>query len=611
MTRKSELPSREQASRRPDPNPADIRAQMDCVLESAELAGSSRRRALLRFLVEEALAGRSQQLKGFTIGMAVFARDETFDANADPVVRLEAGRLRRSLDSYYADEGRQDALRITIPKGAYQPHFEWQGPGPVADLPASDAALPSSQSAVPEVEEDASGSDVAEVADRAVRKPRWLWPGAALVASALLVILGGIWIWLGDKGETVADLRGPAVIVLPFEVRGGGEETSLIAAGVAQELITDLMRFPDFRLYSASTSFAQDAAAEPGDLGRDLGVAFVVRGSVQSTAGKLRFGSQLVDAKTGEILWSGSYDRLLSPGDILDVQSAIAVAVATALGEPYGVVGGAMARRIAREGAPDMASYACILRAYEFRRSFSDALFAPALACLTSAVVRDPDYADAWAMLGWLHLDAARQDMVPESEHAAQMEAAFQAASHAVALDPASQRGLEALSAITFTNGDFAEAERLQRAALALNPHDPDILAQLGWRLAVRGDWEGGLPYLHQAIARSASPPGWYFHLISVHDYLTGDYAAALSTAERSAKVGSAVGLSLAAISNAKLGNMETARENLVQMAKAWPLLARDPAAAYHNFQADERIVATLVEGLRAAGWTAPDPMPN
>ena len=167
----------------------------------------------------------------------------------------------------------------------------------------------------------------------------------------------------------------------------------------------------------------------------------------------------------------------------------------------------------------------------------------PPLDCLKQTVVRDPDYADAWAMLGWLHLDAVRMDIAPEAERPAEMAAAFEAASHAVALEPESPRALAALSAITFYQGDYAAAEDLQREVLALNPYDPDTLAQLGWRLAVRGNREG-LDYLEQAIARSANPPGWYFQLIAVYAYLDGDYARALEAAEKSATVGSPVGLS-------------------------------------------------------------------
>lgn len=86
-----------------------------------------------------------------------------------------------------------------------------------------------------------------------------------------------------------------------------------------------------------------------------------------------------------------------------------------------------------------------------------------------------------------------------------------------------------------------------------------------------------------------------------------GPYVAALAAADRSAKVGSAIGLSLAAISHAKLDDMNAAKKDLAEMAEAWPLLARDPAAAYGNFQVEGQIIAVLVEGLRAAGLNLPD----
>jgi hypothetical protein len=108
-------------------------------------------------------------------------------------------------------------------------------------------------------------------------------------------------------------------------------------------------------------------------------------------------------------------------------------------------------------------------------------------------------------------------------------------------------------------------------------------------------------------VARSANPPGWYHHLIAIHAYLDGDYARALAETETSSASGSAIGPSLAAMSHAKLGDMEAARADLAAMAEAWPLLARDPAAAYGTHHTSDEIVEALVAGLRAAGWTPPD----
>ena len=120
-------------SSRSPPSTAEVRAQLQRMLDNASFRPSQRRREMLRFVVEETFAGRSDRLKGATVAISVFGRDETFDQRSDPIVRLEALRLRGDLDSYYVDAGSQDPVRITIPKGGYVPHFAWQNqeaPGP-------------------------------------------------------------------------------------------------------------------------------------------------------------------------------------------------------------------------------------------------------------------------------------------------------------------------------------------------------------------------------------------------------------------------------------------------------------------------------------------------
>ena len=123
------------------PSADEIRTQMRRILADPTLQASPRRRELLRFVVEETLAGRAGLLKGFTIALAVFGRKDDFDPQADPVVRVEVRRLRRDLDSYYVAAGSRDPLRITIPKGGYVPHFEWrEQPSPGSTAPAAEPA---------------------------------------------------------------------------------------------------------------------------------------------------------------------------------------------------------------------------------------------------------------------------------------------------------------------------------------------------------------------------------------------------------------------------------------------------------------------------------------
>ena len=104
----------------------DIHAELERILVSPDFEASQRSKDFLRFVVEENLAGRSYTLKGYTIATRVFGRDKDFNPNLDPIVRIEAGKMRRALERYYFKAGSQDPIRIEIPKGTYIPIFSEQ-----------------------------------------------------------------------------------------------------------------------------------------------------------------------------------------------------------------------------------------------------------------------------------------------------------------------------------------------------------------------------------------------------------------------------------------------------------------------------------------------------
>ena len=120
---------------------ARVLAQLERILCSEAFDASARNRAFLRYVVNETLAGRADHIKGYTVAQEVFQRDADFDPQLDPVVRIEASRLRRSLERYYLTAGRHDRLFIDLPKGGYVPKFESRGRGD-ADSAWRDAAEP-------------------------------------------------------------------------------------------------------------------------------------------------------------------------------------------------------------------------------------------------------------------------------------------------------------------------------------------------------------------------------------------------------------------------------------------------------------------------------------
>lgn len=105
------------------PTPGDVLKQVNRIVESADFQTSPRNRSFLRYVAEETLAGRDAAIKAYSIALHVFGRPESFDPAVDPIVRIEAGKLRKALERYYLTAGASDPVRIEIPKGTYVPTF--------------------------------------------------------------------------------------------------------------------------------------------------------------------------------------------------------------------------------------------------------------------------------------------------------------------------------------------------------------------------------------------------------------------------------------------------------------------------------------------------------
>src|SRR5687767_7364830 len=106
------------------PAPDETTAQLERMLASGVFRGAARSSTLLRFLVEQTLAGQADRLKDYTLGAEALGRGERFDPRTDPIARVEAGRLRQRIELYYATEGASDPIVIALPKGGYVPTFE-------------------------------------------------------------------------------------------------------------------------------------------------------------------------------------------------------------------------------------------------------------------------------------------------------------------------------------------------------------------------------------------------------------------------------------------------------------------------------------------------------
>jgi len=178
------------------PTAAAVRQQLERLLAHSLFCNSKRYPALLAHTVEQTLKGNSSELKERSIGIEVFNRPPTYDANADPVVRITAGEVRKRLVQYYYDSAHDGELVIELPIGSYVPVFHAPDPSPEPEQPVLKAPVP-----VPEPPPQSFASEPVQIAPRPPRAVRWLWAAAlavaacavGLVAGSALGLVGGRW----------------------------------------------------------------------------------------------------------------------------------------------------------------------------------------------------------------------------------------------------------------------------------------------------------------------------------------------------------------------------------------------------------------------------------
>ena len=527
-----------------------VRAQLNRVLASGDFAQSERMKSFLRFVVEETLEGRSAQLKEFTIATGVFGRDESFDPQTNTIVRVEAGRLRRRLERYYLTDGRGDAVRIDLPKGSYVPLFRTTAP--------------------------------------------------ATAATATPETSGPVDVALGLP-------KGPSIAVLPFENLSGDAEQTFFADGITEEIINDLTRFPNLRVIARHSTFKYKGQhVDIREVGRDLGVRYVLEGSVRKGGDLVRVTGQLIDAADGSHLFSESYDRDLSARNILEIQDDIADRIVAAIGQPYGVMARAGARQTRGKATQHLDAYDAVLRFYEYWFNHSPERHAAVREALERAVELDPNFAAAWAGLAEVYLDEVRFGFNARAD-APPLDRALEAAQRAVLLDPESAMAYHFLFSTHFHRGELEAFEATGERAVALNPNQADILADYGIMLCCIGAWDRGLALANKAIALSPTHPGW-FHTAALFDhYRRGAFEAALAKARQVAMPAFHWNHVFVAMCCGQLGLEGEARAACDKVLELAPRFEAEVWQGLDAWNLPDDFAELVVEGLRKAGLEIPE----
>ncbi|MGF1629281.1 MAG: hypothetical protein ACFCUT_07405 [Kiloniellaceae bacterium] len=583
------------------PDPARIREQLEHILGSSEFLGSDRARRFLRYVVEETLAGRGGRIKAFSVAVAAFDRDETFDAQNDPIVRIEAGRLRRFLERYYLVGGAADPIRIDIPKGAYVPTFSW----------------------LHSQEPDDQNIDPSNAAPRAAEETSVLSKGSwtllrlsrlLVVATIGAVLLGGVVIFwtmtVSDEPVPVADLRPtlpqPSIAVLPFNLSGDALPVTNLSNGMTGELIRELARYSSVFVLGPQSVSRFGPAPDVVVIGKEAGVRFVLSGGIQHVGQRIRVAVQLNDTETGGVVWAEAYERDFAVERVFDLQTEIAREVVRRIAQPQGAIALFDWKRTRGKAPETWDAYDCVVQADDLHRRVLPPALAPEIrTCLRRAVEQEPGYADAWVMSALVEIDALRFTPLASASMEGR-DIAHVAARRAVELAPDSGRAHLALALTLFFRGEVEQSLAAGELAARLSPHDPDVLGEVGMRNILSGDLEVGVALVNQAIALERNVSITSRLALALAALRKGQYQAASDAARGDAQGSNFIYWCVVSAIHGRAGRLEEARSAADELRKLYPDF---PDWAWEELAARNvgpELAAVMAEGWRAAGLPVP-----
>ena len=403
-------------------------------------------------------------------------------------------------------------------------------------------------------EAEAAGKVIGEEKPKS-KKLRWAAVGGAVV---LILVAGALAIWnfyLRPPFEPASEERmafalpdKPSIAVLPFVNMSGDPEQEFFSDGITEQIITGLSQIPKLFVIARNSSFSyKGKPVKVQEVAEQLGVRYVLEGSVQRSAERIRITAQLIDAIKGHHLWAERYDRELK--DIFALQDEITMKIMTALqveltvGEEAYVYG---------KGTDNLEAYIKYLKGIELSRRRTKEDNAAARRIAKEAVVLDPTYAPLYALLAWTHM----MDIWLKSTKSPgqSLTEAIKLAQKSIALDDSFSRAHGLLGWLYTMTGQhdkgIAECER----AVALNPNGTDAYTDLGIALRYAGRHEEAVRACEKSVRLNPFPRAGQLTSLGMAYFFTGRYEKAIEACKKAVHIGPNDPLSRLGLASAYMG---------------------------------------------------------
>lgn len=389
----------------------------------------------------------------------------------------------------------------------------------------------------------------------------------------------------------------PSIAVLPFVNMSGDPEQEYFSDGITEDIITALSRLRWFFVIARNSTFVyKGRPVDVKQVGRELGVRYVLEGSVRKAGNRVRITAQLVDSLSGAHYWAQNYDRDLT--DIFALQDDITQSVTSAI-EPKLVA--AEGLRSQSRSPEDLDAWDFVMRALTHYWRMTTAESAIAIDMLRKAVKRYPDYGPAHSMLAFAMLVSGHVGWTLEShdyEHAANL------ARRAAELDDEDPWAHLVLGYLAFTQRQTEEAVREFHRALDLNPNFGTAYGYLGWALAFDGQSDEAILHFERAIRMSPHDPliAFYYSGTGVAHYLAERYQDAVSWGQKAIRQrpGFTAAYRILCASLALAGKTDEAHRMAAKLRQMQPNISIAWCEAHVPYTA--RAMPHFLDGMRKAG---------
>jgi len=486
---------------------------LDAILAHKTFASSPKAQDFLRYIVMEALAGRTESLNGTTIAQDIFDKGADFDPLQDSVVRVTARRVRYMLQDYYAQQTVEPDVKISIPKGKYRPHFEY--PSPKVPHDNLEVQPPVSSLSVPQH----------------ARNHSLVWLAGAL---AVLISVFAFQLFKSRMPTAPSNTPGqynalvptyPSIAIIPFTNQTDDKSYGFLEQGLQKQMTEDLSRFTLIR----PTNY--DKAYETLLRENEYQYDYAITGVILGVEPEIDLYIKLIDLNKTDVIFEDRIRRVPGRSQYYDSLFNIVSELSGNFAGLEGVIVkkrlGAIQDKIAvgTDALYDLDAFECYSLVGNLMETPAPDLYETVYSCLKTLSEEQPENSTLLAAFGWItYVGATSHESVLEArsinpdmdakEGVEMIEAAIQ-------INPENAWAQQTLSALKIHKGDIQGALKHAEMAVLENPANPDNLTWLSLCLAHAGNWERAMPYAQEALDRNPDPSSQYyytFYMKALHD---------------------------------------------------------------------------------------------